>query len=64
MIVNASIAESSRRAALSSFSSAMDDESQRGDKNVRLDAIIGLMIDRPRVHHVFEVGEGAFELLG
>jgi hypothetical protein len=30
---------------------------------VRLDAIIGLMIDRPHVDHIFEVGEGAFDLI-
>ena len=61
-IVNASVAERSRRAGFELLlDGAMDEEGERGNKNVRLHAISGLMIDRRHVDHVLEVGEGAFD---
>src|ERR1700674_1560605 len=39
----------------------MDEEGERGDKDVGLDAIGGLMKDGPHVDHVLEVGEAAFD---
>jgi predicted aldo/keto reductase-like oxidoreductase len=40
----------------------MNDERQRGDEDVSLNAIVGAMIDRAHVEDVFEIGEGAFNL--
>src|ERR1700688_1173278 len=51
---NASVAERSRRAT-------MEQEGERGDENVSLHALVGLMIDRPHVDDVLEVGEGTFD---
>ena len=39
----------------------MKQEGKRGDENVSLHALVGLMIDRPHVDNVLEVGEGTFD---
>jgi len=39
----------------------MEQEGERGDENVSLHALVGLMIDRPHVDDVLEVGEGTFD---
>src|ERR1700693_1081387 len=39
----------------------MKQEGERGDENVSLHALVGLMIDRPHVDDVLEVGEGTFD---
>src|SRR5215471_15159004 len=40
----------------------MNDECQRGDEDVSLNAIVGAMIDRAHVEDVFEIAKGAFDL--
>src|ERR1700681_134331 len=40
---------------------AMDEEGQGGDKDVRLHAMLGLMIDRPQIDDVFKISKAAFD---
>src|SRR5580692_7645043 len=40
---------------------AMDEEGECGDKDVRLDAIFSLMIDRPQIDDVFQISKAAFD---
>ena len=59
---NASVAERSLPAALSLlFDGPMQQVSQRGDKDVGLHTISGLMIDRSHVDDVLEIGKRAFD---
>src|SRR6516165_7949599 len=39
----------------------MKQEGERSDENVSLHALVGLMIDRPHVDDVLEVGEGTLD---
>src|ERR1700737_3691523 len=39
----------------------MEQKGERGDENMSLHAIVGLMINRPHVDDVLEVGEGALD---
>ena len=43
------------------FDGAVDQERERGDVDVRLHAVVGLVIDWPHVENILEVGEGALD---
>ena len=44
------------------FEDAVEQEGERGDEDVRLDAGVGAVVDRAQFDDVLEIGEGALDL--